>query len=775
MRKNRKIVAILTTLVMLVALLVPLVGPAAAATTYSMSNVQKLSAGYSGSIGTLTIRMDSGTALATTGKYVYLDLPTSPNGYEIFPGTSVGSTITNFQSTNYFDTTKGATVTITKTSLTQFKITATMTTTNASPGDDSLISIPLSIKVPSGVSGGDTKLAASAPSSSTFSSGDITIARVGIKSVTLAGESLPVLSSSGGAISVIQIREDTNGSLLNTGSTEALKFRLPPGFKWKASQTTLDFMWGDQSLISHMTLNTENDDRDLLVNVGPKNNDGWNGTSGATYIKAHLYITVDESTARTGDVKVTVSGATSATPSEAVVARYGEYGVTVKDYSTPDIIAGKAAQDIGKLEIDEDIPDSLIIGRTITLTLPDNAKWSQFPTIDTDLSTNYGGIGFSWVVVGSDSKMIKGTITGTSTSNQTDPAKIVLKNMQVTPAVDFGSGDLKVDVAGSQGVTGSATLAKVKAPITMTASAKPDVKIGLANQQVGDITITEQLAEAIKSTKTYSSIDTNLLVNSTTVTGNAGLLILKAPAGVIFGGTPTVSVESGDLVIDNTATKIDTTDAHEGLLLIKIKSSSTTPSTIKISNIKVTVDRTVPEGPLAIKISGTDAKPNTAIDETLDISGVDSIFPGHKDVASVDLATCITPAPGEVKPGAVVFTIGDTKYKVGDKEETMDVAPYVKNNRTYLPVRYVGYALGVTPSNILWDNSNGTVTLIKGDRVIQVKIKSKVMLINGASITMDVAPEIKDGRTMLPFRWIAQALGASVKWDDATKTVTMEI
>ena len=44
--------------------------------------------------------------------------------------------------------------------------------------------------------------------------------------------------------------------------------------------------------------------------------------------------------------------------------------------------------------------------------------------------------------------------------------------------------------------------------------------------------------------------------------------------------------------------------------------------------------------------------------------------------------------------------------------------------------------------------TNGTVTLIKGDRVIQVKIKSKVMLINGASITMDVAPEIKSGRTM---------------------------
>ncbi|MBC7336320.1 MAG: copper amine oxidase N-terminal domain-containing protein, partial [Clostridia bacterium] len=49
------------------------------------------------------------------------------------------------------------------------------------------------------------------------------------------------------------------------------------------------------------------------------------------------------------------------------------------------------------------------------------------------------------------------------------------------------------------------------------------------------------------------------------------------------------------------------------------------------------------------------------------------------------------------------------------------------------------------------------------------------LLINGITITMDAAPEIKDGRTMLPFRWVAQALGASVSWDEATKTVTMNI
>lgn len=223
--------------------------------------------------------------------------------------------------------------------------------------------------------------------------------------------------------------------------------------------------------------------------------------------------------------------------------------------------------------------------------------------------------------------------------------------------------------------------------------------------------------------------------------------------------------------VDTTATKTDTTDAHEGLLLIKIKSSSTTPSTIKITGIKVTVDRTVPEGPLAFTVRGT------AIDETLASDSTstyldDKIFPGHKDAASVVVAKVVTPAPTEQK-ATVVFKVGDTKFTVNGKEQTMDVAPYVKNGRTYVPVRYVAQALGVAPENIYY--ADGVVTLLKGSTAVQLTIGSNVLKINGAEIKMDVPAELSNGRTMLLFRWVAQALGASVQWDEATQTVTMNL
>ena len=58
--------------------------------------------------------------------------------------------------------------------------------------------------------------------------------------------------------------------------------------------------------------------------------------------------------------------------------------------------------------------------------------------------------------------------------------------------------------------------------------------------------------------------------------------------------------------------------------------------------------------------------------------------------------------------------------------------------------------------------------------MVKLTIGDKTMIINGVPFTMDVAPEIADpGGTMLPVRWVAQALGATIDWDPATQTVTV--
>jgi hypothetical protein len=124
------------------------------------------------------------------------------------------------------------------------------------------------------------------------------------------------------------------------------------------------------------------------------------------------------------------------------------------------------------------------------------------------------------------------------------------------------------------------------------------------------------------------------------------------------------------------------------------------------------------------------------------------------------------------------FVIGTDTYTVKDGDtktiKTMDVAPYVKNDRTYMPVRYVANSLGVPDENISWDDSTQTVTIAKDKKVVKLTVDDPVMLVDNNPVQMDVAPEIvPPGRTMLPLRYVAEGLGADVQWNEENQEVTI--
>ena len=120
-----------------------------------------------------------------------------------------------------------------------------------------------------------------------------------------------------------------------------------------------------------------------------------------------------------------------------------------------------------------------------------------------------------------------------------------------------------------------------------------------------------------------------------------------------------------------------------------------------------------------------------------------------------------------------VFMIGSTTYVMDGIEQTMNVAPYIKDGRTYLPLRYAAYALGVKNHNIFWDGFTGTVTLIEDGRDVQLIIGETIMIVNDTRISIDSAPEIVNGRVMVPLRWIIDAFEAELYWDPVTQTITI--
>lgn len=62
-----------------------------------------------------------------------------------------------------------------------------------------------------------------------------------------------------------------------------------------------------------------------------------------------------------------------------------------------------------------------------------------------------------------------------------------------------------------------------------------------------------------------------------------------------------------------------------------------------------------------------------------------------------------------------------------------------------------------------------------GTKHILMKLESTKALVDGKEVTLDVAPIIVNGRTLVPVRFISEALGAEVGWDGATRTASITL
>ena len=98
------------------------------------------------------------------------------------------------------------------------------------------------------------------------------------------------------------------------------------------------------------------------------------------------------------------------------------------------------------------------------------------------------------------------------------------------------------------------------------------------------------------------------------------------------------------------------------------------------------------------------------------------------------------------------------------------VVPYVNaaQNRTYVPIRFIGEALG---AEVQWNAPNRTVTIVKGELTVVMTVGSSSYTLNGQPQTMDAAAEIDQNRTMVPIRFVSQALGSAVEWDASNRLV----
>ncbi len=112
-------------------------------------------------------------------------------------------------------------------------------------------------------------------------------------------------------------------------------------------------------------------------------------------------------------------------------------------------------------------------------------------------------------------------------------------------------------------------------------------------------------------------------------------------------------------------------------------------------------------------------------------------------------------------------------YYNGKKVDFKDVQPVIENDRTLVPIRHFCNALGIGDDDIQYDE--GVVTIQNGDTKMTLKIDAQDVVIEQdgeiKNVTLDVPATEREGRTLVPLRFISENFGCDVSYEEFTDEV----
>ncbi|MBT9172050.1 MAG: hypothetical protein DDT21_00426 [Syntrophomonadaceae bacterium] len=115
--------------------------------------------------------------------------------------------------------------------------------------------------------------------------------------------------------------------------------------------------------------------------------------------------------------------------------------------------------------------------------------------------------------------------------------------------------------------------------------------------------------------------------------------------------------------------------------------------------------------------------------------------------------------------GGVTYAAGFTVIVDGKQ---LEIAGVIDNGRTLVPLRAVFEALG---TQVTYDQ--GVIAVAGSQADVRLRVGSRTADVNGRPHLLDVPSRIVDGRTMVPFRFLAEALDCKVEWKPAGRTVVI--
>ena len=466
-----------------------------------------------------------------------------------------------------------------------------------------------------------------------------------------------------------------------------------------------------------------------------------------------------------GDVATITVSSKDFDSAKLEVAKMVEEAVTytVEDDDLPTIWAGKDYKkddETNTLEvaIEENTGDILNTSRKATFTFPDGI---EVVGVDIDGAPK---------VTGSNIEIDENVVTiwnyqknANADESDHDKGKVDMQIKFILNAAPTFSGDIDVTLGGEFDDV-ELTVATVKAPYTVEAKTS-EVLIDYRYVPVNEIVITEAEEGILDDDDViYLSVEK-----------------------MDFEDAGSYEVTTGDIEVDVNIDELDRTD----VLSVTVEDASTEASTITISGLELYLDRTLPVGGYALEniarwdnADGVNKAANILWENSSDEEKADDRERGYDEdgIFKYKAYTCNDSYVEVVTAGRdqddssttrkIVITIGATTMAVGTETVTLDTPAYINaENYTELPLRAVSEAFGAT---VGWDDASRTVTIMMGQRIVSMTIGSKTMYINGTPVAMNTAPEITNERTFVPVRDLANALGITkIDWNEASATVTL--
>ncbi|MDI4648786.1 copper amine oxidase N-terminal domain-containing protein [Cohnella hashimotonis] len=138
----------------------------------------------------------------------------------------------------------------------------------------------------------------------------------------------------------------------------------------------------------------------------------------------------------------------------------------------------------------------------------------------------------------------------------------------------------------------------------------------------------------------------------------------------------------------------------------------------------------------------------------------------RKSLASMALAASLLMLP--------VSQAAALSLSIDGNVQKLDVDPVMVNNTVLVPMKGTLDPLG---AKLQWNGSTQTVTAVKGDTVVTLKIGESVATVKKGSdvtrITLDQPGALINNRVMVPVRFLVDQFGAAVTWDKANQTVVV--